>query len=161
MSGTNMRIPAGVWGWTGTALVVLVVALPPLVTLRLDPDPQGITEAAGVVGLVVNAVALAASLVIYFHWRLTTSNGTAWLAAALTASSVKGLAMAGMRVAYPDALETHAGMLMVIDLLFALVILSMVTFTRRKVPPIDPAALGIVLGLFVAGIRFAWSPATR
>ncbi len=38
-------------------------------------------EAAGVVGLVVNAVALAAALVLYFHWRLTTSQGTAWLSA--------------------------------------------------------------------------------
>ena len=104
MSGTNMRIPSGVWGWTGTALVVLVVALPPLITLRLDPDPANLTEAAGVVGLVVNAVALAAALVLYFHWRLTTSNGTAWLTAALTAGAVKGLAMAGMRVAYPDQL---------------------------------------------------------
>jgi signal transduction histidine kinase len=150
-----MRIPSGVWGWTGTALVVLVVALPPLVTLRLDPGTQNLAETAGVVGLVVNAVALAAALVLYFHWRLTTSSGTAWLTAALTASAVKGLAMAGMRVAYPDAIQEHAAVIMLIDLLFALTILSMVTLAKTKVPPIDPAALGIVLGLFVAGARFA------
>jgi signal transduction histidine kinase len=150
-----MRIPSGVWGWTGTALVVLVVALPPLVTLRLDPGARNLTEAAGVVGLVVNAVALAAALVLYFHWRLTTSHGTAWLAAALTAGAVKGLAMAGMRVAYPEEIATHAAIIMAIDLVFAMTILAMVTLTKHRVPPIDPAALGIVLGLFVAGIRFA------
>jgi signal transduction histidine kinase len=150
-----MRIPSGVWGWTGTALVVLVVALPPLVTLRLDPDPVSLADAAGVVGLVGNAVALAAALVLYFHWRLTTTNGSAWLTAALTAGAVKGLAMAGMRVAYADALQAHAGVIMVIDLVFAVTVLAMVTVLRNKVPPIDPAALGIVLGLFVAGIRFA------
>ena len=119
-----MRIPSGVWGWTGTALVVLVVALPPLVTLRLDPGSQSLTEAAGVVGLVVNAVALAAALVLYFHWRLTTTNGSAWLTAALTAGAVKGLAMAGMRVAYPDQLADHAAVHDGIDLVFALTILA-------------------------------------
>ena len=156
MSGStnNMRIPSGVWGWTGTALVVLVVALPPLVTLRLDPGSPSLVEAAGVVGLVVNAVALAAALVLYFHWRLTTSQGTAWLSAVLTAGAVKGLAMAGMRVAYPDQIEAHAAVIMAIDLLFAVTILLMVTVLRRKPLPMDPAALGIVLGLFVAGVRF-------
>jgi signal transduction histidine kinase len=154
MSSKELRIPSGVWGWAGTALVVLVVVLPPLVTLGLDPDARNLTEAAAVVGLVVHVVSLAAALLLYFHWRLTLVHATAWLAAALTAGSIKGLALAGMRVAYPEAVQAHAAVIMVLDLLFAVAILLMVTLAQRRVPPMDPAALGIVVGLAIAGVRF-------
>lgn len=156
MTSKALRIPDGVWGWRGTALVLVVVGAPPLATFQLNHEPETWASEAATVGLVAYPVALAATLMLYFHWRLVDGQGTAWLVAAFTAGSIKGISTAGMRAAYLEDIEAHATGLMLIDVVFAVGVLAMLTVLARRQPtPFDPVAMGMVIGLSVAALRFA------
>jgi signal transduction histidine kinase len=148
------HIHRGVRWWLGTTFVVLVIAVTPLVALWLGPDRDDVRTTSGIVGLVLAPVALVAGVLLYFHWRMKRAHATAWLTAALIAAAVEGLTLAGTRMAFPGAVESHAGWLMVLDLAFILVALAMVTVLRHRQPPIDPALMGIGLGVLVTVVRF-------
>lgn len=156
MTSKALRIPPGVWDWRGTAIVLVVVGAPPLVTIQLSPTTETWGSVASTVGLVAYPVAMAAALLLYFHWRLVDGRGTAWLVAALTAVSLKGIATAGMRASYAEEIRANATSLMLVDLAFAAGVLAMLAlFAQRQRPPFDPMAMGLLIGLFVISAEFA------
>ena len=148
-----VRIPKGVWGWQGTALVVLVVALPPAATLQLEPQSRSWADTAAIVGLVVYPIMLVSALMLYFSWRLSGDSERAWISAAFTAIAVKGFSLAGLRAAYGTGLESQATALMIVDLVFALSIVTMLTLGATRAPRVDPVVIGLVLGGGVSVLR--------
>lgn len=156
MSKRGWHIPHEVWWWAGTVLIVLVVAMAPLVALQLGPDREQVMTTAGVIDLVLDPVALVAALLLYFYWRLKRTDATAWLSAALIAASVKGLSLAVTRLVAPDTVSSHAGLIMLLDLVFVLLIIGMVTLLpRRGSLRVDPALLGLGVGVLFTVVRSA------
>src|SRR5688500_17324019 len=82
-------IPRGVWTWRGTALVLVVVIVPQLITIAVRTERDELTYAAELSGLVTYPVVLGAAVLIYFHWRIASGMQTAWLTAGLTAAAVQ------------------------------------------------------------------------
>jgi signal transduction histidine kinase len=149
-------MPRGVWNWRGTALVLLLVTVPQLITLTVgDGTESPAVEAARLSGLVTFPVVLGAAVLIYFHWRISGGTQTAWLAAGLTAVGVQGILLEGLRLAKPETVEKLLGWMMIVDLAFAAVLLLIVILAERKELPFDPVAAGITLGLVVTGVRYA------
>ncbi len=103
-----ISIPRSVWNWRGTALVVVLVAVPQLIAFRVSDDKQA-AEAALLSGLVTFPVVLGAAVLIYFHWRLSGGVQTAWLACGLTAAGVQGISLEGLRLARPGAIGLRPG----------------------------------------------------
>jgi hypothetical protein len=125
-------MPRGVWNWRGTALVLLLVTVPQLITLTVgDGTESPAVEAARLSGLVTFPVVLGAAVLIYFHWRISGGTQTAWLAAGLTAVGVQGILLEGLRLAKPETVEKLLGWMMIVDLAFAAVLLLIVILAER------------------------------
>jgi signal transduction histidine kinase len=150
-------IPRGVWNWRGTALVVLMVTVPQLVTIAVSRETRNLTDAALLSGLVTFPVVLGAAVLIYFHWRIAGGTQTAWLACCLTAFAVQGISLEGLRLAVPEAIDDRPGWMMIVDISFAAVLLLIVVMAERVELPFDPVAAGITLALVVTGVRYALS----
>jgi signal transduction histidine kinase len=148
-------IPRGVWTWRGTALVLVMVTVPQLITIAVSHETRNLTEAALLSGLVTFPVVLGAAVLIYFHWRIAGGTEIAWLACCLTAFAVQGISLEGLRLAVPDRIEARAGWMMIVDISFAAVLLLIVILAERVELPFDPVAAGITLGLVVTGARYA------
>ena len=142
-------------------LVVLLVAGPPLATFWLAPHAATLEQQADIVGLFIYPVMLSASLHIYFHWRLTDDVAAARLTVVLFATAVHGLSRVALRVEYSDVLVTHAVQRVLVDVLFALVVLAVLTLRPRRDIALDPAGVGITLGLLFGALRFFAVSETR
>lgn len=142
MTRTNARSRRLRWILGGVVALVLPLAL----LWLLPSSPEALVRTSGVVGLVVAQVTLAAGLLVHVHGRLTQTPSVAWLAGALVAASVERAAVAGMRLGAPEEYTAHHAWMLVVDLVFTAVLLSMVTLSRDRVPPIDPLILGVGLG---------------
>jgi signal transduction histidine kinase len=146
-------IPRSVWNWRGTALVLVMVAVPQLIAFTVDGH-RNATEAALLSGLITFPVVLGAAVLVYFHGRIAGGRQTAWLACGLTAVGVQGIALEGLRLANPRAIATHPGWMMIVDIAFAGVLLLIVILAHRTDLSFDPVAAGITLGLAVTGLRY-------
>jgi signal transduction histidine kinase len=149
-----IRIPRSVWNWRGTALVLVVVTVPQLITVAASQETWSPARAAAVSGLVTFPVVLGAAVLIYFHWRLSGGVQTAWLACGLTAAGVQGISLVGLRLVRPGAVELRPGWMMIVDMAFAGILLLMVILADRMELRFDPIAAGLALGLTVTGVRY-------
>jgi hypothetical protein len=149
-----MNLPRGLWTWRGTLLVVSLIAAPQLVTWAAHPDAWDMARAASVSELVTYPVVLGAAVIFYMYWRVDGGNGTAWLACGLATAAVQGMAVAGLRLGQPH-LAQHRPWLLFLNLLFAVVVLLMVTAADKVRLPWDPAVTGVLIGVLVTAVRFA------
>lgn len=133
---------------------MLLVAVPPLATFWLTPTAATLGQQADIVGLFIYPVMLSASLHVYFHWRLTDDLASARLAAVLFAAAVYGLSRMALRFEHADALLAHAVQRLLVDVLFTLVILAVLTVRQRRDFALDPAGVGITIGLGFGVLRF-------
>lgn len=152
------RLPKDVWSLKATVLVLVLIAGPPLAAFQFTPYATDLSDQADIVGLFVYPVALTAALHLYFHWRLTEDVAAGRLATMMFAGAVQGLSMLALRIGYPEAVESHVVRLFAVDLLFAIVALSLVVVRPWRVVEFDPGALGVALGLGVCALRFAIVP---
>lgn len=149
----HLRIPAGVWAWQGTVLVVTVLALPTLVALWLQPGARTVSDAATILGLAAPPAKLAAAIMLYVAWRLTCDHVLAWLAAAFTASAIKGGSFVALRLTHGAALDDYTSVLLFFDLLFVATVATALTLWRRTPPPVDPVVIGFGFGILVSALR--------
>lgn len=149
------RLPSDVRSWRATLLVVLLVSAPPLATFWLAPSATTLAHQADIVGLFIYPVMLSASLHVYFHWRLVDDVASARLTVVLFAAAVHGLSRVALRIGYADELETRVAQRVLVDVLFTLVVLSVLTLRPRRDFHLDPAGVGITIGLLFGSLRFA------
>ena len=155
-----ISIPRSVWNWRGTALVLVLVAVPQLIALRVNEGEQA--EAAALLsGLVTFPVVLGAAVLVYFHGRIAGGRQTPWLAFGLTAVGVQGIALEGLRRTNQQAIGTHPGWMMIVDMAFAGILLLIVILADRVDLPFDPVAAGVTLGLAVTGVRYVLAVEAR
>ena len=156
----TIRIPQGVWNWRGTALVLVMVAVPQIIAFSVN-GRRDATDAALLSGLVTFPVVLGAAVLVYFHGRIAGGRQTPWLACGLTAVGVQGIALEGLRLTNPRAIESHPGSMMLVDMAFAGILLVIVILADRTELPFDPLGVGIVLGLAVTGLRYSLAVGAR
>ncbi|WP_193611432.1 sensor histidine kinase [Nocardioides lijunqiniae] len=147
------RYPRQVWTARASALVLVMVVAPLVGTLLITPELRSIGGLATVTQLLVYPTVMGASILLYVQYRLTDSNVVGWLALCLTEYSVQGAALAGLRASEPDAFFNRAGWTLIIDFPAALLILGCLRLSDRVRHAADPLAVGLLLGLLVAGVN--------
>lgn len=142
----GLRHPEGAWGWGAAAAALAVTAAPQLVVLAIVPEARSTAVAAGTMGLVVNTVALASGIYMYLHHRLTRADSSAWLATCLIVVGGVGLTATGLGLnASPQ--ERASLPVTVVDLGLLLALLGVVEIAERVRLAVDPAAVGLMVGI--------------
>jgi len=134
--------------------VLVVVIVPQLITIAVSTEHHVLSDAAELSGLVTFPVVLGAAVLIYFHWRIAGGMQTAWLTAGLTAVAVQGIALEGLRLAETEAVGARPGWMMIVDIAFAAILLSVVLMAERTELPFDPIATGLAIGLVFTAARY-------
>src|SRR4051812_36679267 len=150
-----LRIPLEVWSWRGSALVLALILAPLLATLTLVPDGDVLSTATHARSVLVGTAELAGGAFLYLHWRLTATPTTGWLSLLLTLVAVPGLALGAFSLTHPDLVAGQAGWLFVFRVVILIGLLSALLVSRLVPLRCDPLALGILVGLGVAGVRQA------
>ena len=151
------RLPPEISSWRATAFVVLLIVAPPLLTFWLSPNTTTLAQQADIVGLFVYPVALTAALHVHSHWRLTGNTAAGVVSMLLFAAAVEGLSRVALRVGdagYAATLASHALQFLVVDVLFALVLLVSLTLLPQRGLRVDPGAWGITIGILFCALRF-------
>ncbi|MCW2853322.1 MAG: hypothetical protein JWM84_2986 [Nocardioides sp.] len=147
------RYPPHVWTLRASTLVLTMIVTPLLGALLIAPELRSIRGLATITQLLVYPTVIGASILLYVHHRLTGSNVIGWLALCLTLYSVQGAALAGLRASEPEVFFNRAGWALIIDVPTALVILGCLRLSDRVRHAVDPLAVGLLLGLLVAGVN--------
>ncbi len=149
------RYPRQVWTARASALVLVMVLAPVVGTLLITPELRSIGGLETITQLLIFPMVIGASVLLYVQYRLTDSNVVGWLALCLTEYSVQGAALAGLRASEPDVFFNRAGWTLIIDVPAALLILGCLRLSDRVRHAADPFAVGLLLGLLVAGVNVA------
>ncbi len=144
-----LRYPKGAWNWAGTALILLLVVAPVLVTLLLSPAQRTWTSASTVAQLAAAPVILGAALLVYFRHRLTDTPPSAWATLCLAVYGVENAVLAGIRAGEADSFFRRPGWVLLIDLALGLAVLALVRNLHRFPARVDPLAAGLLVGLLV------------
>lgn len=153
MAAGVMGDPSRTAQWTGLAgavatVVVVSVGLAWVADGRLD---TGTT--AGLVAVVLNAITLAVALSLYIRWRITRVPAIAWVTVAFVAVAVDHLTLGSASMLIPDRIAARPGWALTVDTVFSAAIVNLVVVRRRRPPRLDPALIGVVLGLAVGAVR--------
>ena len=96
---------------------------------------------------------LAAAGFLYLHWRLTASDPSGWLAMLLAVAAVPGLALGAFTLNHPEVLDDKASWLLLFRVLIGAALIGAALLARRRPVRLDPLAVGLVIGVAVAGAR--------
>lgn len=149
---TEWNHPTGVWTWGSTALVTAVLAAPLAAALVLMPRPRSPGLLATASGLLVFTVVVVCASLLYLHWRLTSLTSVGWLTAGTALVGVHGLAMSGLQLA-PVHREHTSGYAVGCEVLVGAAVLALVRLSDHRDLGVDPAALGLLTGLALAGLH--------
>jgi signal transduction histidine kinase len=149
----ELRIPSGVWNWRGTALVLVLALAPLLATLTLLPDGEVLATALHARSLLVGTAILAAGVFLYLHWRITTNETTGWLALLLAVAAIPAMALGAFSLTHLETVETQDGWLFAFRVVILLGLLGTVLAARLVPLRGDPLAIGLVVGMAIAGAR--------
>jgi signal transduction histidine kinase len=149
------RHPFGVWTWGSTALVVVVLASPLLVlTFALSARAESVSWIATASGLLASAVVLVCASFLYLHWRLTGAASIAWLTAGMAVVGIHGVTTSGLQLAQGRLVDSSA-YAVASELGVALLVLLVAQRAGRVGFTGDPAAIGLLGGLALAGVHTA------
>ena len=142
---------------TGAAAALLVVAVSPLLTLRVTSADTDQVRSVAVLDTVMHSLTLTIVVLLHLHWRHRPAREPTWLVAALVAVSVKGIACSVIRFADPSSVTSRRGDHLVLDVTFAGLVLALVVVQARASgrTRVDPALAGAALGLVVPGAKLA------
>ena len=146
-----MRTPPGVWSWwetlaIGVAVTLLVGALT-LVNTDMSAEEFGRSAA-----VLCHTLALASSVLLYLHWRMTGGGPLSWLILGTAALSVHALAMGGLVAGDPQRVEDRPGMVLLTHVVIAVGFLVLIPLARRRAVP-DPLMAGVALGATLFVVR--------
>lgn len=153
MAAGVMGDPSRTAQWTGLAgavasVVGVSVGLAWLADGRLDTD-----STAGLVAVVLNAITLVVALSLYIRWRITRVPAVAWVTVAFVAVAVDHLTLGSATLLIADRVAERPGWALTVDIVFSAVIVNLVVVRRRRPPRLDPALIGVLLGLGVGVVR--------
>lgn len=151
------RYPRYAWGWKGALLVLGLVVAPQAAAVLLVPGLRSLELAAAVAGLVFYPVVFVSGVFLYLHWRLTCLPSSYWLTVGLSLVSVHGLVLSVLQMINADGFLLRPIWLIGSDVAVGLALLAMVQVAERYTPSVDPATVGLVLALGVAGIEIVSS----
>jgi signal transduction histidine kinase len=119
-----------------------------------SPSFHNAVDLARASGVIAYIVALASSLLLYVHWRLSGGGAAAWLVAGLTGLSIQGLAMAGLVAADPERVNSRPGLVLLSQAAIAIGVIAVVWAAGRLRFRFDPLTAGISAGLSLFALRF-------
>lgn len=142
----------------GTAVVVLIVAVPLLAMLLLLRQSQDGRDHVQMSAFISYALVLGASVFVYFHWRLSTLRGddvtdtrfSGWLTIGLVTGALHGLVQAVNL--QPITGKDADSWPLVIQLALLTVVGLIAVIADRVDPPGDPALIGALGGLMVTAL---------
>lgn len=141
------RISRDVWGWSETALVLLVVAAAHAVVLLLTPQARSLSGAVAASGLVVFPIVLGASVFIYLHWRLSGADLAAGLTTGLIVLALPNLTQSGLVLNRPAVESGSAWWPLATQLAVAVCLLAIAVAMEHGWVPLDPLGLGVLVGV--------------
>lgn len=156
MTGRDGGTPRSRWV-TGAAAALLVVAVSPLLTLRVTSADTELVRSIALVDTVLHTVTLTIVVLLHVHWRRRSPQEPRWLVAALAAVAVKGIAASAIRLAAPDSVTARRGDHLALDVAFAGLMLALVLAQTRGTTRhrVDAVLVGASLGLVVPGAKLA------
>jgi len=146
------QIPHDVWGWRSTTVVVMFVVLPQIAIMQMVPEARSLSGAAIVSGFVVFPVIGLTAVLLYLHWRITSSQGTAWVSACLAIIAVNGFTFAALRTVAGDEFHARPGWMLLLDLALAAGLLVLLILAERITMPADPIFVGLAVGMCVTEV---------
>lgn len=145
--------------WPCLVMVMVVVLLPQLAIQAFVPELRTWQAAAWVAGLILHPVFSVSGLFLYLHWRLTLAP-TGWLAAGLLVVGTHGMIGTALELSAPNQPVLQPGWWVLSDLLVIATLGGLVLLGwRRAAPKVDPAALGIGLGMVLSAAQLGISAA--
>lgn len=149
--GDSLRLPRSTWNRLATLLVLGLVVSPLVFALVLEPELRTSRGLATATQFVVYPMVLAATILLYFSFRVTGSTVFAWATLCLAIVAVQGCVLAGLRARRPGSFFERPGWILVVDLAVGLLMLLALWRATRTDLPVDPLGAGLVAGLLVAG----------
>lgn len=160
-----MLVSRLVWGrqagLVGAGLVVTWTLVPLMTVLWIAPGTRDLATVAAVTDLIVYPAVLIGALLLYVHTRVAPGIVSAGLAVAVVFGTSQGVAYAVLRLALPDSTQTRPGWLMLIELVVAVLLVSLLAWGDRLRRLGDPLLVGLGLGAAVSAVRLllvTWVP---
>lgn len=145
----RLRLPCGLWGWRGTALVLVALLAPLAAVLALVHGGNLPDTAAAARTIFLGTSALAAAGLLQVHGRLAANDHSRWLSMVLGIFALAALSRGGYALTHPDDIRRHAALVMVLMICMTLTLLGLVVL-GVKGWAVNPLVVGIALGsLFV------------
>jgi signal transduction histidine kinase len=139
------RLPCDLWGWRGTALVLVALLTPLVAVVTLAWDGDGAETAAAARAIFVGSAALAAAGLLQVHARLAANQHSQWLSVALGILALAGLTRGGYALTHPDDVRRHGTVVMVISICLMLALVGLVVLAVQG-RSVNPMVVGVPLG---------------
>jgi signal transduction histidine kinase len=137
------------------AWAVPVCLVVPVVAARAAEQRIDTIATAGLVETVLNAMVLAVALALYVRWRITRVPSIAWVTAALAAVALEHLTPRLMSALAHVQVEHRPVWTLLVDIVFTGSLATLVVVRRHRAPRLDPALVGVGLGLAVGTVRLS------
>jgi signal transduction histidine kinase len=139
------RLPCDLWGWRGTALVIVALFTPLAAVVSLAQTGDGVQTAAAARSIFVGSAALASAGLLQAHGRLAGNDHSRWLSVALGILALAALTRGGHALTHPEPVRRHGTVVMavMVCLMLTLVCLVVLAVQGRAVHPL---VVGVPLG---------------
>lgn len=142
---TSTRIPHGIWSWRSSALVLLLVLAPIAGLGVVAVRERSLIDAARVENVITAPATLVAALAFYVAWRISRESPLAWISLAFTVLACQVVVTSGLQLI--TSTSAGRGWSTLADLAILEVTMFCAALARRHRLPVDPAALGFLIGL--------------
>lgn len=143
-----------------TVLLPTVLAATAVLLLGLMSGARDLPSAAYTNGLIAGPVMLAAAVLLYFHWRMSSGWAAGWLTLGLTVLATQSIAMAVLLLVDGVDVLRRPGWLIFVDLLLTCAALVAATVAERVELGVDPVLAGVMIGMLVVAGRSIFAVAS-
>jgi signal transduction histidine kinase len=152
--GMNYRLPCDLWGWRGTALVLVALFTPLLAVVTLARGGDGAETAAAARAIFIGSAALASAGLLQAHGRLAGNEHSQWLSVALGILALAGLTRGGYALTHPDDVRRHGTTVMVVSVCLMLTLVGLVLLAAQS-RSVSPLVVGVPVGALLLVLQHA------
>ena len=125
------RLPCDLWGWRGTALVIVALFTPLAAVVSLAQTGDGVQTAAAARSIFVGSAALASAGLLQAHGRLAGNDHSRWLSVALGILALAALTRGGHALSHPETVRRHGTVVMAVMVCLMLTLVCLVVLVLR------------------------------
>ena len=150
---TTQHIPRSIWSWRSSALVLLLVLAPVTGLAIVAAHERNVVDAAHIESVITAPATLIAALAFYVAWRILADRSLGWVSLALTIIACQVVITTGLQLAAAASGPANRGWSTIADITVLQVVIVCAALARRCPLPVDPAAVGFLIGLGLAPAR--------